>query len=152
MSDDDAALLGGLRDMWTTYDPPPADLVTRMIAAVAAAEIDDEWEMLVLVRDSAEEALAQVRGLATSRMLSFSAAEGWTLEVELDEGQVRGQLLDLAGDPTGTEVLVETSEGQTWSTVLDEVGFFALDAEPTGSVRFTVRREGRSASSSWIEV
>ena len=54
MTSGDAALLGELRDMWTTYDPPPPGLVATMIAAVAAAEIDEEWEMLVLLRDSAD--------------------------------------------------------------------------------------------------
>jgi hypothetical protein len=32
------------------------------------------------------------------------------------------------------------------------VGFFVLAAEPTGSVRFTVRDAGRSATSRWIEI
>ena len=48
------ALLGELRGMWTTYDPPPPGLVATMVAAVAAADLDDEWEMLVLLRDSAD--------------------------------------------------------------------------------------------------
>ena len=52
MTDGDAALLEELRDMWMTYDPPPPGLVATMIAAVAAADLDEEWEMLVLVRDS----------------------------------------------------------------------------------------------------
>ncbi len=40
--------------MWMTYDPPPTDLVATMVAAVAAADLDEEWETLVLVRDSAD--------------------------------------------------------------------------------------------------
>jgi len=48
--------------------------------------------------------------------------------------------------------VVETTDGQSWTTALDEVGFFALAAEPTGSVRFTVRDGGRSATSRWIEL
>jgi hypothetical protein len=152
MTTGDAALLEELRDMWTTYDPPPPDLVATMIAAVAAADLDDEWEMLVLVRDSAEGPVAQVRGLATSRLLYFTAAEGWSLDAELDEGQVRGQLLDLDGDLGAVEVVVETSDGQTWETGLDDYGFFAISAEPTGSLRFTIRRDGRSASSRWVRL
>ena len=42
MTDGDAALLEELRGMWTTYDPPPPGLVATMIAAVAAAELDEE--------------------------------------------------------------------------------------------------------------
>lgn len=152
MTAGDGALLEELRDMWTTYDPPPPDLVATMIAAVAAAELDDEWEMLVLMRDSADRPAAQVRGLGTSRILYFTAAEGWSLDAELDEGQVRGQLLDFDGDMGSVEVVVETSDGPTWTTALDEVGFFAIEAEPAGSLRFTVRHDGRSASSRWVQV
>jgi hypothetical protein len=152
MTDPDAALLEELRDMWTTYDPPPAGLVATMIAAVAAAEIDDEWEMLVLVRDSAREEAAQVRGLATARVLWFTAAQGWSLEAEIDGDQVRGQLLDLDGDMGAVEVSVETADGGSWSTTLDEVGFFALTAETSGSVRFTVRIDGATSTSRWVAI
>ena len=155
MTSSDTALLEELRDMWTTYDPPPADLVATMIAVVAAADLDDEWETLVLMSDSADGPAAQVRGLGTSRILYFTAAEGWSLDAELDEGQVRGQLLDFGGDLGGVEVVVETTDGQTWTTGLDEVGFFAISAEPTGSIRFTVRHgrhKRHGASSRWVEL
>jgi hypothetical protein len=152
MTTGDAALLEELRDMWMTYDPPPPGLVATMIAAVAAADLDDEWEMLVLMRDSVDRPAAQVRGLATSRILYFTAAEGWSLDAELDDGQVRGQLLDFDGDMGSVEVTVETTDGQAWTAGLDEVGFFALTAEPTGSIRFTVRHGRHSASSRWVEL
>lgn len=152
MTTGDAALLEELRDMWMTYDPPPPGLVATMIAAVAAADLDDEWEMLVLMRDSVDRPAAQVRGLATSRILYFTAAEGWSLDAELDEGQVRGQLLDFDGDMAAVEVTVETTDGQSWTTRLDDVGFFAISAEPTGSLRFTIRHGERSATSRWVEL
>ena len=150
MTDEDTALLEELRDMWVTYDPPPPGLTATMIAAVAAADLDEEWELLVLLRDSTESA-RQVRGLATARMLHFTAAEGWSLEAEIDGDQVRGQLLDHDGDMGSVEVRLETRGGATWSTTLDEVGFFAMHAEPTGSVRFTVRFGDRVATSRWLD-
>jgi hypothetical protein len=152
MTSEDGALLGELRDMWTTYDPPPAGLVAAMIAAVAAAEIDEEWEMLVLLRDSAHGPTAQVRGLSTARVLYFSAAAGWSLDAEIDGDQVRGQLLDFEGDVGSVEVTVETTDGQTWTIALDESGFFMIEAEPTGSIRFTVRAGGSVSSSRWVEL
>jgi hypothetical protein len=148
----DAALLGDLRDMWLTYDPPPPDLVATMIAAVAAADLDQEWELLVLVRDSADEPAAQVRGLATARMLYFTVAEGWSLDAEIDGGQVRGQLLDFDGDMGAVDIVVETNAAQSWTTPLDEFGFFAIEAEPTGEIRFSVRYRGNTASSRWVEL
>ena len=152
MTTGDAALLEELRDMWMTYDPPPPGLVATMIAAVAAADLDDEWEMLVLMRDSADGPAAQVRGLGTSRILYFTAIEGWSLDAELDEGQVRGQLLDFDGDMGAVEGVGETTDEQTWTTRLDDYGFFAVSAEPTGSIRFTVRHGRHAASSRWVEL
>ena len=152
MTSGDAALVGELRDMWTTYDPPPHDLVPTMIALVAAADLDDEWEMLVLVRDSADEPAAQVRGLASARILYFTAAEGWSLDAEIDGDQVRGQLLDFDGDMGSVEVALEGRAGERWASGLDEVGFFAITAEVSGEIRFTVSNPAGSASSRWIEV
>ena len=151
-TEDDTRLLDDLRDMWWLADPPPAGLTATMIAAVAAADLDDEWELLVLVRDSADESAAQVRGLATARMLYFTAAAGWSLDAEIDTDQVRGQVLDLDADLGSVEITVETTDGQVWTTALDEVGFFAIEAEPTGSLRFTVTIGGSVSSSSWVEL
>ena len=152
MTTEDTRLLDDLRDMWWRSDPPPSGLTQAMIAAVAAADLDEEWELLVLVRDSADEPAAQVRGLATARMLYFTAAEGWSLDAEIDAGQVRGQLLDLDGDLASVEVTIESTDGQSWTTGLDEVGFFAIEAEPSGAVRFTVRRGGTVSSSRWLDL
>ena len=154
MTSGDAALLGELRDMWTTYDPPPPGLVATMVAAVAAADLDEEWEMLVLLRDSADGPTAQVRGLSTARVLYFSAASGWSLDAEIDGDQVRGQLLDHDGPMKAVHVTLETRDGASWTTGLDEVGFFSIQvsgqAEPAGSVRFSVRIKRTVASSGWI--
>ena len=151
-AEQDVALLEELRDMWVTYDPPPPGLTAAMIAIVAAADLDEEWELLTLVSDSAHEPAAQVRGLSTARVLYFNAAAGWSLEAEIDGDEVRGQLLDLDGDMAAVEVSVETADGRSWSTALDEVGFFSLTAETSGSVRFTVRVGDATSTSRWVAV
>ncbi len=152
MTDTDSALLDELRQMWATADPPPPGLTATMISVVAAVDLDQEWELLTLVSDSADGPGAQVRGLSTARVLYFDAASGWSLEAEIDGDQVRGQLLDLEEDMGSVEVSLETRSGATWTTTLDEVGFFAMRAEPTGAVRFTVRVGDRLATSRWIDV
>lgn len=152
MNASDDSLLDDLRGMWLLADPPPPGLTATMIATVAAADLDQEWELLVLVRDSADEPAAQVRGLASARILYFTAAEGWSLDAEIDGGQVRGQLLDFDGDMGSVEVALESRTGERWSSGLDEVGFFTLTAEVRGEVRFTVSNTSGSASSRWIEV
>ena len=152
MTDGDTALLDELREMWMAADPPPPGLTETMIAVVAAADLDQEWELLTLVSDSADGPAAQVRGLSTARVLYFSASAGWSLDAELDGDQVRGQLLDFEGELDSVEVTVDTTDGQTWTTSLDESGFFLIQAEPTGSVRFTVRSGDSVSSSRWIEI
>lgn len=152
MTASDDRLLDDLRAMWLRADPPPPDLTASMVATVAAADLDQEWELLVLVRDSAAEPAAQVRGLASARILYFTAAEGWSLDAEIDGDQVRGQLLDFDGDMGSVEVALESRDGDRWTSGLDEVGFFALTAELSGEIRFTVRNDAGSASSRWIEV
>lgn len=148
----DVALLEELRTMWVTYDPPPPGLTAAMIAVVAAADLDDEWEMLTLVSDSADEPVAQVRGLSTARVLYFNAAAGWSLEAEIDGDDVKGQLLDHPGDMGSVEIALETRDGTSWTTGVDEVGFFALRAGPASSVRFAVTIDGRVARSRWLDV
>lgn len=152
MNDSDDTLLDDLHDLWVLADPPPPGLTTDMVALVAAADLDEEWELLVLVRDSLEEPQAQVRGLASARMLYFTAAAGWSLDAEIDGDQVRGQVLDLDAEPASVEVAVETRAGERWTTTLDEVGFFALTAEVSGEIRFTVHGGAVVASSRWVEV
>ena len=132
--------------MWLTYDPPPPGLTAAMIAAVAAADLDEEWELLVLVRDSADEPAAQVRGLSTARVLYFNAAAGWSLEAEIDGDQVTGQLLDHSTATWGpSRSRWRPATARPGRPALDEVGFFAMRAGASGSVRFTVthRRPGR---------
>lgn len=152
MTTDDDRLLGELRALWNLADPPPAGLTDTMIAAVAATDIDGDLELLVLVRDSADEPGAQVRGPGTARVLYFRAVEGWTLDAEIDVDQVRGQLLDFNGDFGEVEIAVETRTGERWSATLDDYGFFMIDARLTGSIRFTVTQGGIDSSSRWVEL
>lgn len=152
MTADDNELLADVRAMWHRADPPPPGLADKMIATVAAADLDEELELLVLVRDSALEPQAQVRGVATARVLYFQAVQGWSLDAEIDDNRVTGQLLDFDGDMGSIEVVVETAGGASWSAGLDEVGFFALQTDLTDSVRFTVRQDGIGSMSGWVKL
>lgn len=152
MTTGDDRLLADVRRMWHEVDPPAKDLVERMIAAVASADLDIELELMELVRDSADEAPVGVRGDAPVRVLHFAGLHGWVLETEIDADQVRGQLLDFPGDLRSVEVVVETAEGGEWTTGLDEVGFFVLDAGLAGSVRFGVRHEDSGSISGWVRL
>lgn len=152
MTTDDDRLLADLRDLWHVADPPPTGLVEAMVAAVAATDLDDDLEMLVLVRDSADEPAAQVRGPGHARVLYFRAVQGWTLDAEIDDDHVRGQLLDFNGDLGSVEVSLETRAGGHWTSSLDDVGFFGIRADLSGWIRFTVTQEDVVASSRWVEI
>ena len=65
----DAALFARLRDGWEEVDPVPADLVDRMVAAVAVEDLSREYALLTLVEDST---LAAVRGETDTATLQFS--------------------------------------------------------------------------------
>lgn len=152
MTDDDEQVLADLRHVWHRADPPPAGLVETMIAAVAATGLDDDLELLVLVRDSAHEPDAQLRGPATARVLYFRAVEGWTLDAEIDGDQVRGQLLDFDGDLGSVLVTLETRTGGRVSGGVDAYGYFVMPNEHEGWIRFTVTVGGHGFSSRWVEM
>ena len=65
----DDALFAALRGMWRESDPMPADLVDRMLAAVAMEDLSREYELLTLVSDSEA---AAVRGEGGTATLQFS--------------------------------------------------------------------------------
>ena len=64
----DAALFARMRTMWEQVDPEPADLVDRMVAAVAVEDLSREYALLTLVEGST---LAAVR----TGMRRYSEAE-----------------------------------------------------------------------------
>ena len=69
MSDhDDAAMFASLRSLWRDVDPMPADLIDRMVAAVAADGLNREYALLTLV----EGQVGAVRGDADALTLQFS--------------------------------------------------------------------------------
>ena len=152
MTDDDTALLEDLRAMWLAIDPPPPGLVETMVAVVASAGLDHEWELLALVRDSADEPAAQVRGLGTARVLYFRAVQGWTLDAEIDSERVSGEILDFTRDLASVRVTLETRAGDAWDATPDESGFFSMRAPAAGSLRFTVDDGESVASSRWVEL
>ena len=55
----DAALFARMRAMWQDVDPIPAELVDRMVAAVAVEDLSREYALLTLVESSQ---FAAVRG------------------------------------------------------------------------------------------
>ncbi len=71
---DDTHLLRDISRLWETLDPPPPDLADGVLAAIAAIDLEFEFELLTLVESH--------DSLAGTRSATAQAAEvgSWSLE------------------------------------------------------------------------
>lgn len=138
----DDSLAAELKDALVPDDVPAG---WRDAARGAFAWRTIDRELLALTYDSGLEAGAAVRGVIPPRMLEFSSA-ALSLEVELAERRVVGQL-------TGTdvtEVVFESADGRVRAATPDASGFFALDGEDHGLVRFSIGSGDTTYVTEWI--
>lgn len=130
---EDAELFARLRALWKDVDPMPASLVDRMIAAVAAEGLAQEYALLTLVEDS----LGAVRGEADALTLQFSDGSTSILlhVTAVAPGRHR---VDGWVDTASAEVVLAQG-GRTSITRPSETGRFSFDDVPSGltSVRLT---------------
>ena len=74
---DDATLLAAIGRLWQEVDPPPADLVSGVLARIAAEDL--EFDLLTLVES--QDALAGVRSAPeTSEVIQREEGGSWSLE------------------------------------------------------------------------
>jgi hypothetical protein len=125
----DAALFARMRRMWEDVDPVPADLVDRMVAAVAVEDLSREYALLTLV----EGTLAAVRGDTDTATLQFS--DGTTsvlLHVTATEGG--GRRVDGWVDATALAIRL-VQDDREWSADPGEHGRFAFEEVTPGVAR-----------------
>jgi hypothetical protein len=125
----DAALFARMRRMWEDVDPVPADLVDRMVAAVAVEDLSREYALLTLV----EGTLAAVRGETDTATLQFS--DGTTsvlLHVTATEGGDRR--VDGWVDATALAIRL-VQDDREWSAEPGEHGRFAFEEVTPGVAR-----------------
>ncbi|GAA3906070.1 hypothetical protein [Microbacterium invictum] len=128
----DAALFRALRHTWETVDPLPVDLVDRMVAAVAADDLAQEYALLTLVEVDAG---AAVRGDADTLTLQFS--DGTTnVLIHLTESEAGGHRIDGWVDGPATSVVLIREDGE--QTVVCDGGRFAFEDVAKGLVRLRV--------------
>lgn len=123
----DAALFARLRATWEEVDPVPADLVDRMVAAVAVADLTREYALLTLVEQSE---LSAVRGETDTATLQFS--DGTTsvlLHVTATEDGSRR--VDGWVDAAAMAVLL-AQDAHEWRADPGEHGRFAFDSVTPG--------------------
>jgi len=122
----DAALFRALRRTWEQVDPVPTDLVDRMVAAVATADLSHEYALLTLVEG---EARAAVRGDADMLTLQFSDGRTNVLIHVTIAGSGRRRI-DGWVDGAASEVELIQDAGTTAAAVVD--GRFAFDDVASG--------------------
>ena len=126
----DAALFARMRSVWEQVDPVPADLVDRMVAAVAVEDLSREYALLTLVEGST---LAAVRGETDTATLQFSDG---TTSVLLHVSATESGSRRVDGWVDGVALAIRLTQGDhEWSAAAGEHGRFAFDDIPAGVSR-----------------
>ena len=129
----DAALFARLREVWQDVDPEPADLVDRMVAAVAVEDLSREYALLTLVDASP---LAVVRGENDTATLQFSDGQTSVLlhVTATEDGSRR-----IDGWVDAEPLAIRLAQGERdWAADAGERGRFAFDSIPAGVSRLRV--------------
>lgn len=146
----DAALFARLRDLWRDVDPMPATLIDRMIAAVAAEGLSEEYALLTLV----EQPLGAVRSDTDALTLQFS--DGRT-SILLHVTRTASGRHRVDGWVDTAAAVIELTQGErVRRTAPGETGRFAFDEVPDGFTRVrlttTVGDEERTLSTPQFEL
>ena len=134
----DAALFARMRLMWQEVDPAPADLVDRMVAAVAVEDLSREYALLTLVEGD----LAAERGESDTATLQFSDG---TTSVLLHVSATEDGARRIDGWVDAAALAIRLVQGEReFSTDPGEHGRFAFDSVPAGvsRLRLVVRDAG----------
>lgn len=141
---DDHALLTDLRGMWERTDPMPADLPDRVIAALAAEDLD--FELLTL---TASESVG-VRG-GEAQVLECTV-DDLTLAVRISEEPDGSRRIDGWTEGVREVDLLADAETDTRTAAVSDAGRFEFDNVPSGPVRLRLRATGRGFETNEFEV
>lgn len=132
---DDARLFARLRTLWRDVDPVPATLIDRMVAAVAAEGLSQEYALLTLV----ESELSAVRGQADALTLQFSDGTTSILLHVTTTGPGRHRV-DGWVDTAAGEIVLTQGE-RTMTAEPGETGRFVFEDVPAGLTSVRLRTE-----------
>lgn len=149
---DDEAFLALLRDAVGADASAAEDLeATRRRAAAARGafawrSVDEE--LAALLHDSALES-SGARSGGGPRVLSFGRG-GISLEVDLDGGDLRGQVVGHADAAGPVRVALQRPDGEERVVEADEDGLFVVPDVAGGSARLRVEAGGWSLTTPWV--
>lgn len=145
--DDDDALLAALGDALRSAGEMPEQVGRSGRAAWTWRTIDAELAMLVY--DSLLEDSASVRGgvQTASRLLIFDGGQGASVEFEVTEDELVGQLLP----PERGDIRLLRADETYLDLETDEVGCFALPI-PAGPFRLLCRSGESTFTTDWVRL
>ena len=135
----DTEILAGVRDLYSTVDPPAPDLVARVQFALRLEDVDLDVMRLV------ESQPAGVRGDEASLTVTFDS-DTMTIMISVsDTAPDRVRVDGWLAPPAPLTVELRTRHSPLRTTADDE-GRFVFDAVPHGLVQFVVHVDGSSRS------
>ncbi|PWD51513.1 hypothetical protein C8046_13445 [Serinibacter arcticus] len=133
---DDEALLLALNAMWREHDPVPPGLEEQMVAAVATADLEEEWAMLTFVTAPDGAALGALGARGTDPEVLELTAPGLHVALRLSRPTPEGSARRIDGwvsPPTPGVVLLTGT--RSLGAAIDPEGRFVLDGVDPGRVR-----------------
>jgi hypothetical protein len=135
LDDVDLGLLDGIRELFETTDPMPADLPERIRFSLALRELEIEVAQLAAEEDRYAVA---ARGAEQSRTITFDS-ESLTIMIRIDGNRDGTARIDgWLAPPQRREIEMKTSTGSL-SVASDERGRFAFARVPRGTAQLIVR-------------
>jgi hypothetical protein len=132
----DTEILTGLRDLWSTLDPLPPNLLDHIKFAVDLDHVDVEVARHVALQR------AMARGDdELSRLITFDS-DSLTIMVSLRANQDGTIRVDGWLTPAGRHLVELRTDNRDQTTVSDEDGRFVLDPVAPGMAQLVVRPDG----------
>jgi hypothetical protein len=146
--DDDERLLAEISRAVRESGPLARTIADQARDALSWLTVDEELLLASLGFDSSMEPVGETRGEAGDARILVFTSSALSMEVEVLDDQVVGQIL-----PPGVgEVLVETPDGTGRRVSVDESGFFVLPALPKGPVRLRCDTPTGRVVTDWVQL
>jgi hypothetical protein len=132
----DLEILDGIREIFSTADPMPADLPERIRFSLAMRDL--EAEVARLASEEEDPRLVAARGAEQSRTITFDS-DSLTIMIRIDPNKNGTVRIDgWLAPPQRREIEMQTA-ADTLRVLSDEQGRFAFASVPRGTARLSVR-------------
>jgi hypothetical protein len=127
-------IFGDLATMWEERDPMPPGLIDKVLVAIAAENLDEEYELLHLVERSRE--MEGVRGAIGDAVTITFAGGAFSLLLRVTALGDTFCRVDGWVTPQAAMTLKVSQPTGTVHAIVDALGRFEIPRLPTGLTRF----------------